>query len=39
MALHMIWVKIMPDAPTNDPATIRALLLMAKPAAQAANPE
>ena len=29
----------MPEAPTSEPATMRILLLMAKPAAQAARPE
>ena len=39
MALHMMLVKMMPAAPTMDPATIKMLLLIAKPAAQAARPE
>ena len=39
IALHMIWVKIIPDAPTSEPATISTLLSTAKPAAQAARPE
>jgi len=39
IALHMIWVKMIPDAPTKDPATISTLLSIAKPAAQAAKPE
>ena len=32
-------VNIIPAAPTSEPATIKILLLMAKPAAQAAMPE
>jgi hypothetical protein len=39
IALHMICVRMMPEAPTSAPATIRTLLLTAKPAAQAARPE
>ncbi len=39
MATHMIFVRINPAAPTIEPAMIRTLLPMAKPAAQAANPE
>ena len=39
MALHMMLVRMMPAAPTSDPETMRMLLLMAKPAAQAASPE
>ena len=39
MALHMIFVRIKPLAPTRDPATINTLLVITKPAAQAANPE
>jgi hypothetical protein len=34
-----MFVNIMPAAPTIDPATIKMLLLIAKPAAQAAKPE
>ena len=39
MALHMMLVRMMPAAPTSDPETMRMLLLIAKPAAQAASPE
>ena len=37
MALHMIFVRIKPLAPTRDPATINTLLVITKPAAQANN--
>ena len=39
MALHMMFVRMIPAAPTREPATIRMLLLIAKPAAHAARPE
>ena len=39
MALHMMLVRMMPAAPTSEPDTMSTLLLMAKPAAQAASPE
>ena len=39
MALHMICVKIIPEAPTREPATISTLLFKIKPVAQAAIPE
>jgi hypothetical protein len=35
----MMFVRMMPAAPTSEPATMRMLLWMAKPAAQAASPE
>ena len=39
MALHMMLVRIRPDAPTSRPVTIRMVLATARPAAQAATPE
>ena len=39
IALHMIFVKISPLAPTKAPATINTLFSITKPAAQAAKPE
>ena len=39
MARHMIWDKMMPDAPTREPAMIRPLLLRTKPVAAPARPE
>ena len=37
IALHMMPVRISPEAPTRGPETIRTVLLMMKPAAQAAR--
>jgi hypothetical protein len=31
MATHMIFVRISPDAPTSDPATISTVLLITPP--------
>ena len=39
MALHMILVRINPDAPTSDPAMISTLLSITNPVAAAASPE
>ena len=39
MALHMIRVRMIPDAPTSDPVMIRISLLSTKPVAAAARPE
>ena len=39
MALHIIAVRMIPDAPTNAPAMISPLLLMTKPVIAAAKPE
>jgi hypothetical protein len=39
IALHMMLVRITPDAPTRDPAIISTVLLMTKPVAAAAKPE
>ena len=39
IALHIMLVKIIPDAPTSDPETIRTLLPITKPVADAAKPE
>jgi hypothetical protein len=39
MALHMMFVRISPDAPTSEPAMIRTLLSSTKPVAAAARPE
>ena len=39
IALHMIRVRIRPDAPTSDPLMIKPVLSSTKPVAQAANPE
>ena len=39
IALHMIFVRINPLAPTKAPATIKTLLFITNPAAEAANPE
>ena len=39
IALHIMLVRINPLAPTKAPATIRTLLLITKPAAEAARPE
>ena len=39
MALHMMLVRIKPDAPTSKPVTIRIVFATARPAAQAATPE
>jgi len=39
MALHMMFVRISPDAPTREPAMIRTLLFRTKPVAAAARPE
>ncbi len=39
MALHMMLVRISPDAPTKAPLTISALDSMTNPAADAAIPE
>ena len=39
IALHIILVRIIPLAPTRDPATINRLFCMTNPAAQAAIPE
>ena len=39
MALHMMNVRINPDAPTKEPATIRTEFPMMKPVNAAAIPE
>ncbi len=39
MALHMIWVRIRPLAPTSDPAMMRSGLSSTKPVVEAATPE
>ncbi len=39
MALHMIMVKMMPEAPTSEPETISTGELMVKPAKAPAMPE
>ncbi len=39
MALHMMLVRMMPEAPTSEPAMIRTVLLITKPVAAAARPE
>ena len=39
IALHMMKVRIRPEAPTNEPATINTGLLMIKPVNAAAIPE
>ena len=39
IALHMIFDRMMPDAPTSDPAMIRTLLFSTNPVAAAARPE
>ena len=39
IALHIILVRIIPLAPTSEPATINRILPIAKPAAAAARPE
>jgi hypothetical protein len=38
MALHMMLVRMIPEAPTREPAMIRPLLLRTKPVAAAARP-
>ena len=37
--MHMICVRMSPEAPTSDPAMMRMLLPRTKPVAAAANPE
>ena len=37
--LHIIFVSINPDAPTNAPAIINPLFIKTKPVAEAAIPE
>ncbi len=39
MALHMMLVRISPEAPTSEPAMISTLLSITKPVAAAARPE
>ena len=39
MALHMMRVRMSPDAPTREPAMISTLLPKTKPVAAAAKPE
>ena len=39
MALHMMFVRMMPEAPTNEPEMISTLLSITKPVAAAARPE
>ena len=39
MALHMICVRMKPDAPTREPEMIRTLLPSTNPVAAAARPE
>ena len=39
IALHMIFVRMIPLAPTREPATISTVFSMTKPAAQPARPE
>ena len=39
IALHIIKVKIKPEAPTRQPETTSTVLLIAKPAKAAAKPE
>ena len=39
IALHMIIVRMMPDAPTSEPLMISTVLLITKPVAAAARPE
>ena len=39
IALHIMKVRISPDAPTRDPATIKTELFMMKPVNAAAIPE
>ena len=39
MALHMMRVRISPDAPTSEPAMMSRLFSSTKPVAQAARPE
>ena len=39
IALHMISVRIRPEAPTRQPETTSTVLLIAKPANAAARPE
>ena len=39
IALHMMRVRMMPDAPTSEPVMIRMLLLRTKPVDAAASPE
>ena len=39
MALHIILVRIRPDAPTKRPVTIKMVFPVARPAAEAATPE
>jgi hypothetical protein len=39
IAQHIIWVRMIPDAPTSEPAIIRALFLMTNPAIAAATPD
>ncbi len=39
IALHMIRVRMIPEAPTSEPAIISMLLLSTNPVAAAASPE
>ena len=39
MALHMMRVRMMPEAPTREPAMISTLFMRTKPVAAAARPE
>ena len=39
IALHMIWLRMMPDDPTSAPAMISTSLLITKPVMPAAMPE
>ena len=39
IALHMIWLRMMPDDPTSAPAMISTLLWITNPVMAAAMPE
>jgi hypothetical protein len=39
IAMHMIRVRMIPDAPTSEPAMIRTLLSRTNPVAAPASPE
>jgi len=39
IALHMMRVRMIPEAPTSEPAMISMLFCSTKPVAQAASPE
>ena len=39
IALHMICVRMIPEAPTSEPATISTELLITNPVAAPASPE